>query len=77
MTARGALRIGAGLVLSGIVHKVSNLILTLTLVLREAPSGETRGVWRADFRGNTDESWQRALDWLLRNRVLAEPAVQR
>lgn len=70
-------RIGADLVLSGVVHKVSNLILTLTLVLREAPSGEMRGIWQADFRGNTDESWQRALVWLLRNRMLAEPEAQR
>jgi hypothetical protein len=25
----------------------------------------------ADFRGNTDESWSRALGWLIRNRLLA------
>jgi uncharacterized protein DUF2380 len=25
----------------------------------------------ADMRGNTDESWSRTLDWLIRNRLLA------
>jgi hypothetical protein len=25
----------------------------------------------ADMRGNTDESWSRTLDWLVRNRLLA------
>jgi hypothetical protein len=25
----------------------------------------------ADMRGNTDESWRRTLDWLVRNRLLA------
>jgi len=24
----------------------------------------------ADMRGNTDESWARTLDWLVRNRLL-------
>lgn len=69
-----AARHGADLVMTGLVQKVSNLILHLTLTLREVPSGAVRGSWVADFRGNTDESWQRALGWLLRNRVLAVPA---
>jgi hypothetical protein len=68
-----AARLGAELTMSGMVHKVSNLILNMTLTLREAPSGAVRGSWTADFRGNTDESWQRALRWLLRHRVLAPP----
>lgn len=70
-------RLGAEIVLSGVVHKVSNLILDLTLVMRDVPSGATRGVWRADFRGNNDESWQHALRWLLRNRLLAAEAAPR
>jgi hypothetical protein len=68
---------GAGLALNGVVNKVSNLILALTLELRAVPSGETCAVWRADFRGNTDESWQHALRWLLRNRMLAAPEPAR
>ena len=66
-------RAGTPLVLTGVVRKVSTLILSMTLIVREAPSGVTRNVWTADFRGNNDESWQHALRWLLRNRVLAEP----
>jgi hypothetical protein len=61
---------GADLVLVGVVQKISTLILKMTLTLREVPSGVARGSWTADFRGNTDESWQRAMRWLLRNRVL-------
>lgn len=70
-------RLGAGLALSGVVQKVSNLILSLTLTLREVPSGRVRATWSADFRGNTDESWERALRWLLRNRLLAPPEPAR
>jgi hypothetical protein len=68
-----AARLEAELTLTGLVQKVSNLILNLTLTLREVPSGAVRGSWTAEFRGNTDESWQHALRWLLRNRVLAPP----
>jgi hypothetical protein len=28
-----------------------------------------------DMRGNTDESWSRALDWLIRNRLLASDSA--
>jgi hypothetical protein len=70
-----AARSGAELAMVGLVQKTSTLILKMTLTLREVPSGAVRGSWTADFRGNTDESWQRALRWLLRNRVLA-PASQ-
>ena len=68
-----AVQSGADLALVGLVHKVSTLILKMTLILREVPSGTVRGTWTADFRGNTDESWQRTARWLLRNRVLAAP----
>lgn len=65
-----AARAGTDFVMTGLVQKVSSLILNLTLTLREVPSGAVQGSWTADFRGNTDESWQRALRWLLRNRIL-------
>ena len=67
---------GADLAMVGLVHKVSTLILKMTLILREVPSGTVRGTWTADFRGNTDESWQRTARWLLRNRVLAMPSQE-
>jgi hypothetical protein len=68
--ARLADRIGADLALTGTVYKVSNLILNLSLNIREAKTGRLVAAMNADFRGNTDESWSRALDWLLRNRLL-------
>ena len=63
--------LGAELALVTVVQKVSNLILSITLsVLEAAPSAARRAVYSADIRGNTDESWQRGLRWLLRNRLL-------
>jgi len=69
--ARLARRIGAQLAITGTVQKVSNLILNLNIYVRDASSGATIAAMSADMRGNTDESWTRTLNWLVRNRLLA------
>jgi hypothetical protein len=66
-----AKQVGAELAVTGTVQKVSNLILNFTVYVRDANTGNPVAVMNADFRGNTDESWTRALGWLIRNRVLA------
>jgi hypothetical protein len=72
--ADAARALDAELGLVTVVQKVSNLILSITFsVLEAAPSGVRRAVYSAEIRGNTDESWQRGLRWLLRNRLLAPP----
>jgi len=43
----------------------------MNIYVRDASSGATIAAMSADMRGNTDESWFRALDWLIRNRLLA------
>ena len=63
---------GADVALTGTVQKVSNLILNLNIYLRDAKDDRLLQAMSADFRGNTDESWSRALDWLVRNRLLAQ-----
>jgi len=68
---RLARRIGAELAITGTVQKVSNLILNMNIYVRDASSGATIATMSADMRGNTDESWSRTLDWLVRNRLLA------
>lgn len=66
-----ARRIGAELAITGTVQKVSNLILNMNIYVRDASRGATIAAMSADMRGNTDESWSRTLDWLVRNRLLA------
>ena len=66
-----ARRLGADLVITGTVQKVSNLILNINLYLRDVHSGQLVTAMSADMRGNTDESWTRAANYLLRNRLLA------
>jgi hypothetical protein len=66
-----AQRIGADLVITGVVQKVSNLILNVNIYMRDVHSGGLVTFAGADMRGNTDESWSRAMSYLVRNRLLA------
>jgi hypothetical protein len=66
-----AQQVGADLAVTGVVQKVSNLILNMNVYLRDAHTGNLVTSMSADFRGNTDESWSRAAAYLLRNRLLA------
>jgi hypothetical protein len=66
-----AQRLGADVAITGVVQKVSALILNMNIFLRDAHTGRVITAMSADFRGNTDESWSRAMSYLLRNRLLA------
>lgn len=62
---------GADLVITGVVQKISNLILNVRIYLRNAHTGVLVVAVNADMRGNTDDSWSRAVRYLARNRLLA------
>jgi len=64
-------QLGADLEITGVVQKVSNLILNINIYLRDVHTGRLITAMSADMRGNTDESWLRALAYLVRNRLLA------
>ncbi|MBR2117254.1 MAG: DUF3280 domain-containing protein [Afipia sp.] len=66
-----AKQLGADLAITGVVQKVSNLILSMNVYVRDAHTGNLVAIMSVDFRGNTDESWSRAMSYLLRNRLLA------
>jgi hypothetical protein len=65
-----ASEVGADLAVTGMVFKISNLILNMTIFVRDTKTGSNLAVAQADLRGDTDESWTRTLDWLVRNRLL-------
>lgn len=64
--------LGAKLEVLGVTRKVSNLILSFVLEVRET-GGDGRIVraGQVDIRGNTDESWLRGVRYLMKNRILA------
>jgi len=66
-----ARQLGADLAITGVVQKVSALILNMNIYLRDTQTGQLIAGMSADFRSNTDESWLRTMSYLLRNRLLA------
>lgn len=69
---RMATELGADYALVGEVQKVSNLILTINLQLRDAATGDLVKGGVVDIRGNTDESWARGMRYILKNRIFRE-----
>jgi len=69
---RMAERLGADYSLVGEVQKVSNLIQSMNLALREADSGDLVRMLAVDIRGNTDEAWLRGGRYILDNHIFAE-----
>ena len=57
----------------GTVQKVSNLILNINLYMEDARAGKLEFVKSVDIRGNTDETWRRGLDYMLRHYLFGEP----
>jgi Protein of unknown function (DUF2380) len=72
--AKLAAEVGADYGITGQVQKVSNLILNMNIYIREVASGRTIEAASVDMRGDTDESWTRALAFLVRNHLLSAPS---
>jgi len=66
-----AQKLVADVAITGVVQKVSALILNMNIYLRDTHTGKLITGMSADFRGNTDESWTRTMSYLLRSRLLA------
>lgn len=69
---RMAEQLGADYSLVGEVQKVSNLILSMNLALRDTESGEFVRMLAVDIRGNTDDAWLRGGRYILNNHFFAE-----
>jgi uncharacterized protein DUF2380 len=68
-----AKRLGADRAAWGSVQKVSNLILNINVYMTDVQTGKPAFTRSVDIRGNSDESWRRGLDYLLRHYLLGEP----
>lgn len=62
----------ADIAMTGVIQKVSNLILNINIYVRDVRTGKLLKSMSADIRGNTDESWTRGVSWLVRNRLLTD-----
>jgi len=60
---------GADRILLAWVQKVSNLILNINIKVRDAKTGQVVLAKSVDLRGNNDQSWQRGIDFMVRDIV--------
>lgn len=65
-----AAAVGGEYAFTGVVFKVSELVLSMNVFVREARTDKPVASGVVDLRGNTDESWSRAIDYLYK-RLLA------
>jgi hypothetical protein len=69
---RAAAKLGADYSVVGEVQKVSNLILSMNLVVRHAADGAFAKGQSVEIRGNNDNSWRRGMRYILRNNVFKD-----
>ena len=69
---RMAAELGATYSVVSEVQKVSNLIQSMNVVVRDAASGAVVRALAVDLRGNTDEAWSRAMRYILKNGIFKE-----
>lgn len=63
---RMAAKIDADYVLVGVVQKVSNLIISMNLVMRDVATQEVVRARSVDVRSNTDDSWLRGMRYIMK-----------
>lgn len=71
-----AKKIGADVVVTGFVDKVSDALMSLQVFERNAASGELQKAGSAEIRGNTDELWLHGIRYLWKNRLNAKAETQ-
>lgn len=62
-----ATELGAGLVFMPTVFRMSHLISTLHVDVKDAETGRLLHKKAYDFRGNTDKAWERAIKYAMRD----------
>lgn len=66
---RMAATLGADYAVVSEVQKVSNLIQSMNVVVRDAETGQVVRAFSVDLRGNTDEAWLRAMRYILEHGI--------
>ena len=64
-----AKRLGAQTAITGEVQKVSNLILNINVYVKDVGGGGTEKAYSVDLRGDTDESFDRGIRYLVDERM--------
>jgi hypothetical protein len=68
-----AKKLGADAAITGEVQKVSNLILNINVYVKDLRSDKPEQAYSVDLRGNTDETFDRGIRYLVKNQLLDTP----
>lgn len=63
---------GATAYVTALIHKISTLILSIQITIRDVETGAVIGIGIADIRGDNDRAWSHGVRWLVRYRILAD-----
>jgi hypothetical protein len=66
----------ADLVMTGLVDKISETHLSLTVAIVDVANSKLLNTSSVLIQGNTDESWAHGVRWITKNRLLAEDKKQ-
>jgi hypothetical protein len=72
-----ARELGADMSFIAFYRKISVMEQYLELRIRDARTGEMMNFSHADLRGETDESWSRAIVWLISHRLIEPEQARR
>ena len=61
----------------GTIQKTSNLILNLNIYMADVGANKMTFVKSVDMRGNTDETWQQAVNYMVKRYIVKTPAGEK
>lgn len=65
-------KLGARLAITGQIQKVSNLILNITVYIKDVEAKTPEQAYGVSIRGDTDESFDRGIKYIVANKILAK-----
>lgn len=67
-----AKKVGVELAVLPLIQKSSDTLLNLTIAIQDVASGRLKKTAMVVIQGNTDESWLRAVRWLVKRRLVVQ-----
>jgi hypothetical protein len=67
-----ARKLGAQIAITGEIQKVSNLILNINVYIADVSGAAPEKAYSVDIRGDTDESFDRGVKYIVKNNILHE-----
>lgn len=71
-----ARKAGADVVVTALVEKASDVLLNMSIEMKDVPSGKLMRIGGTVIQGNTDEMWLRSVRWIAKNRLFNEDTAK-